>query len=128
MSVPITVQLPESLYERVVQASDERGVSPERVVIETLRLSFLAPNRFGSAVDASLPGRGGDSIADVIDPTSALELHTPRPEPASVAWASIFTDDNDGVPLLSHEELRARMPRLDPPISQTVGEMREDRL
>jgi hypothetical protein len=56
-----------------------------------------------------------EALGDLLVPADGVVLPWP------------FDVKEEDVPLLTHEELAARMPVLDPPISQTVIEEREDR-
>lgn len=127
MSVPITIQLPQSLYEQVVQASDERGVSLERVVIDTLRLALIQSNHSGNNVD--LDETPPKPLAEMT-PQERLNwelraIARPLTNAQDASLAFPFPS-MESAPLLSHEELLAAYPPLEPPLSQSLIAYRDE--
>lgn len=118
MSTRLTLELPDSLMERIAETSRRLASSPEEVIVALLE------------ADASIANVQPSST--VVEP-SPTPGKPPYPIPTDEEMQrfadkmlEIWEADDDG-PVPTHEELWAMMPVLDPPLSQTVIDMREDR-
>ena len=111
MTVRVTLRLPDAVYERIVQASRQAGLSLNQIMVDALReANFAAPSYGGMTPQERLNWE----LRDIGRPYTEEEI-------ADLAWG-----DDEDLPLLNHRELRARLPRLDPPLSQMVIDDRED--
>jgi hypothetical protein len=115
MGIRVTVEIPEWLFERVAQASSDSDRSIGQVIIDALRDADLAAPSLAERTTGEQLRRAFRDIAP------------PWTDEDDALMAEVFPGSGD-VPLLSHEELRAVMPILDPPLSQTVLDLREDRV
>ena len=115
MAIRVTLQIPEWLFERIAQAGRQSQRSVNQVIVDALR-------------DANLAAPSPSSMTPQERLRWALrEVAPPWTEEDHALMAAVVPASDD-VPLLSHEELRAVMPKLDPPLSQTVIGLREDRV
>ena len=111
----VTLRLPDELHKRLCEASRKRGISLNRAIIETLR----------SAADPSGP-------VDLDGMT--LEAQVQHLRTVAEALSGEIRPEDFPPELLSQKSPaeRARalrsLPRLDPPLSQTLIEEREDRI
>ena len=115
MAIHITLQLPEWLMERLAQASRDTSRSVQDVIVDALRHANFSA---ASPEDMTPPERWHSVMS---------ESMVPWTDEIDALMAEVLPGD-DSEPVLSHEELRAIIPRLDPPLSQTVSELREDRV
>lgn len=115
MTIRATLEIPEWVFERVAQASCDSDRSVHQVIIDALR-------------DADLSAPQLESMSPPEQLRWALrDIATPWTDEDDALMAAVFPGSDDA-PLLTHEELRAVMPILDPPRSQTVIDLREDRV
>ena len=103
----LTLRLPERLHDRLIARGRACGKSLNQTIVESLWEAVLFP-RVEPLTEAE---RLRLALADITIP--ADELFPDEP------------DDFSDVP--SAEEIARQMPVLDPPLSQTVIEDREDR-
>lgn len=105
----LTLRLPETLHDRLVERSRAGGKSLNETIVDCLHQGLMAPK----LTSLSEADRFRLALADILIPADEL-----------------FPDEplDDSTPLLTHEELIRLMPILDPPLSQTVIEDREDRV
>src|SRR5262249_8433854 len=112
----ITIELPDEIYERLVAAARDSGSSLDATILELVGRG-LNGNVSGTTnkVDVAARRRELQRIREALGP---LVEH-----PAS---------DREGISSLwdveSAAEFRRRMPVLDPPLSQSIIEDREDRV
>jgi len=115
MTIRVTLEIPEWVFERVAQASCDSDRSVNQVIVDALR-------------DADLSAPSLESMTPQEQFRWTLrDIAPPWTDEDDELMAQVFGDDSD-VPLLSHEELWAIMPKLDPPLSQTAIDLREDRV
>jgi hypothetical protein len=105
----LTLRLPENLHERLVARSGACGKSLNQTIVDCLYEVVLFPR----AQPLTEAERLRLALADITIPADELFPDEPL-------------DDRD--PPLTHETLVRLMPVLDPPLSQTVIEDREDRV
>jgi len=106
--IRLTVRLPDDLHGRLVKRSRAAGKSLNQLIVEGA--AYAASG--GPAPQLSERERWRLALGDLLADTEAL-----------------FEEPGDeDTPLLSYEELDRIMPRLDPPLSQTIIEDREDRV
>lgn len=104
----VTLRLPEPLHARLVEESRATDRSLNELIVESLEARLP---------EAPSADEKRERMRRALGPllVSADDLLPP--------W-----EDEQDTPLLTHEELRARLPRLDPPMSQTIIDEREDRV
>lgn len=118
MSTRITLDLPDSLMERIAETSRRLDRSPEQVILDLLD-GDIPRTTVAAQPSAAVPSeKTGQPLAT---PPTAEEM-----ERFADMMQKIWDEDDDE-PIPTHEELWAMMPVLDPPLSQTVIDMREDR-
>ena len=118
MTTRITLELPDSLMERIAETSRRLDRSPEQVILALLE-GDIPPTRVAMQPSAAVPSE-----------RVSQPLGTPPTEEEMQQFADMMQtiwDEDDDEPVPTHEELWAMMPVLDPPLSQTVIDMREDR-
>lgn len=104
----VTLRLPESLHARLIAESRAVEKSLNEVIVQSLEARLPAASPHLGDEQARMRAALGDLLV------SADDLLPP--------WG-----DEQDTPLLSHVELQARLPRLDPPLSRTIIDDREDR-
>ena len=118
MTTRITLDLPDSLMERIAETSRRLERSSEQVILALLEADASISTEQPRAA-AAQSERAPNDPPYPIPSDEEMERFADQ-------MIEIWEDDDDG-PLPTHEELRAMMPILDPPLSQTVMDMREDR-
>ncbi len=115
MTVRVTLRLPESVYERLREAGQSSGRSLNQVIVDALR-------------DADLSGGPpeGASPQEILN-WALRDIARPWTDEDDELMAGVFGDEAD-LPDLSREELLAAFPPQDPPLSETVSGLREDRV
>lgn len=106
----VTLRLPESLHARLVAESRATDRSLNELIVESLETRL--PD-VPSSVDEKrelMRKALGDLLVSVDE------------------VMPLWPGEEEDAPVLTHEELVARLPRLDPPLSQTIIEDREDRV
>lgn len=109
----LTLRLPDSLHRRLLALSAEAGTSLNQLIVGALSEAATRPR--------PQPGQE-DSLRERVQRLrAALGDMVVEIDPADFpAWVE-FRDK-----LPSHEELARMLPRLDPPLSQTIIEEREE--
>ena len=107
----VTLRLPDALHARLVAESRATYRSLNELIVESLQARLPEEPMSADEKRERMRKALGDLLVDVDD---IMPL-----------WPGEEEDDS---PLLTHEELAARLPKLDPPISQTIIEDREDRV
>ena len=104
----LTLRLRDRLHDQLVARGRACGKSLNQTIVDSLWEAVLFP-RVEPLTEAE---RLRLALADITIPADEL-----------------FPDEplDDSIPALTHEELMRLMPVLDPPLSQTVIEDREDR-
>jgi uncharacterized protein len=117
MTIRVTLRLPESVYERVVNASAESGRSLNQVMVEALRDADL---KLKLPTEMSEFERLRWSLRDIAPPWTDED---------DALMAQVFGDDVPDAPEITHEELWEMMPKLPPEkwASKHLIEDREDR-
>jgi hypothetical protein len=118
MTVRVTLQLPESVFERLAKASAESGRSLNQVMVDALRDADLQSS---PSVDANEIARFQRAIGEIASPWADED---------DALMAMVFPDDDPDAPVLTHEQLWEMMPRLPPEqwASKALLEDREDRI
>lgn len=117
MTVRLTLRLPDDVYERIVRYGRASGRSVNQVIVDVLSTADLA----GPYLEGMTPQqRLNWMLRDIASPVTDGDLRI---------MDEVFGTSDTDAPVLSHEELWAIMPHdLDPPVSQTVIDLREDRV
>ena len=110
----ITLRLPDELHRRLRAVSQEAGTSLNQTIVTILDGATNGERKSSEKLSLREAERRrlraalGDHLADLdVDSLLSLVPHA--------------------VPVSSHEELQRMMPKLDPPLSRTIIEDREDR-
>jgi len=112
--VRVTLRLPDDLHRRLCARSEHRGESLNQVVVDALNDALARgepAGRDGLPLDEQVR-RVRAALGDLV-----IELDLDRFPP----------ELRPGPDLPGRDALRARLPRLDPPMSRTIIEDREDR-
>jgi hypothetical protein len=111
----VTIEIPDDVYERLVAASRAAGSSLDATIVSLVTPSL--PN----GVDSTLPGETPDGLDEFHRAQAALRERLRQGLDTSDLRRRRFDPE-------SAAEFRGRMPVLDPPLSQTIIEGREDRV
>ncbi len=113
--VRITLRLPDKLHARVRKASQRRGVSLNELIVSSLEETF-DPSDTSSSREDSVAARAKRLRAML----GNLVVRTEPPRVPSILPLDATAEQR--------EAFRNSMPILDPPLSQTIIEEREDRV
>jgi hypothetical protein len=112
VTVRVTLRPPDNVYRRLAHASQDSKRSLNELIVQALEQSDLTPRR----PEGMTPQQHLNwALRDLGGPLSEAEI-------AALAW------DDDDLPDISDEELDALLFGINPPVSQTILEDREDRL
>jgi len=106
----VTLRLPDSLHARLVAESRAKNRSLNELIVDSLETRLPKEPMSIDEKRERMRKALGDLLVDVDE------------------VMPLWPGEDENTPLLTHEELQARLPRLDPPMSQTVIEDREDRV
>jgi hypothetical protein len=111
----ITIELPDEMYERLLAVSRDSGSSLDATIAELVGRSLNNNGRAFGNLDVAARRRELQRIRAALGPL--VEHPAPIQEGTSSLWDAE-----------SAAEFRRSMPVLDPPLSQTIIEEREDRV
>jgi hypothetical protein len=111
----VTIELPDALYERLVDASRVAGTSLDATIVELVDRGLM------KSAHASLPGESREALDEFHRAQGALRERLRQGLDTSDFRRRRFDPE-------AAAEFRRRMPVLDPPLSQTIIEGREDRV
>ncbi len=115
MAIQVTLDLPIRLMERLARASNDSDRSIQQVILDALCDADLSV-----PMSREMTSRERFQLA-------LREIAEPWTDEHDALMAQVFPgDENEPIP--PHEEVRARMPVFVPPLSKTLGELREDRV
>jgi hypothetical protein len=109
--VAIRANIPEDLYELVKRRTGESQEALDEAITTALRQAYAADVRSQASIEDERQ-RVREALSNLLAPgdwLSGLHKH----------WGEPLTDDEEA-------EYYRNMPTLDPPLSQTVIEMREE--
>jgi hypothetical protein len=118
VSTKVTIEVPDQLMQKLVEASCNSGRPIDRVILDAIADSALSMPDFDSMTEFErLQWAARRSVPPWTDEDDTL-------------MAQVFPDDDPNAPVLTHEELWERLPKLPPDkwLSKAVIEDREDRV
>jgi hypothetical protein len=112
MTVRVTLRLPDNVYQRLARASQESKHSLNELIVQALERSDLTPPR----PEGMTPQQHLNwALREIGGPLTEAEV-------AALVW------DDEDLPDISDDELDALLSGIEPPVSQTIIDDREDRI
>jgi len=118
-STRITIEVPDALHERLVEVSRRTDTPLDGTIVRLVEQALAHVARTdGEATHAEPMSRRDEEVARIRAALGPLVEHSEDRE----------RPKKGPLDALSAAEFRRRMPKLDPPLSQTIIDGREDRI